>query len=69
MNGKVRYTTTQRGACKAVHGGYMYMYTLHREVKLGASWRCELRGKCNGRMVVGGRDYVVADTETSHSFH
>lgn len=62
---RVRYTKTQRGARKAVYGGYMF--TFARKVKLGASWRCDMRGKCLGRMVVNDSDKVVSEVAHSHA--
>jgi hypothetical protein len=45
---KVRYTTSQRGAQKAIHGGFLY--TKHRTGQDGVSWRCDQTGKCLGRI-------------------
>ncbi|KAK3931304.1 50S ribosomal protein L2 [Frankliniella fusca] len=62
---KVRYTTTHRGARKAIFGGYMYVF--RREKKDGAGWRCDQRGKCLGRMTVLPDNTVLDEQPHSHA--
>ncbi|XP_052125869.1 uncharacterized protein LOC127749902 [Frankliniella occidentalis] len=61
---KVRYTSTQRGAKKAIYDGFMYVF--HREKKDGAGWRCDLRGNCNGRITVLRDDTVLDQQPHTH---
>lgn len=61
---EVRYTLTERGARKLIYRGYLF--TKHREVKDGVSWRCVQRGKCRGRVMIDEDDQVLSSADHSH---
>lgn len=62
---EVRCTVSERGARKLIFQGYMY--TKHRDVKAGSSWRCDFRAvKCPGRLIVDEEDIVVRSTNHTH---